>query len=103
MERSSGSQLVAKAIDQPTLQSQVDLLAGLSRRLDKTLLGIDEALDRLISRPPRPVAPPEDRSVGGSAPVARPPIEGALNMHGSYLEGMCTHAEELLARLNRAV
>lgn len=89
----------AAVADQPTLQGQVDYAATLTRRLDKTLAGIDESLDRLTNRPPRPV----DERAASIGNAARPSIEGALNMHNSQLEALCQGAESLLARLNRAV
>lgn len=86
-------------IEKALLQQQVDHLNRLNMNLDKILTEIDSALDRLVTRPPRPVDPQ------GSAPqdMARPSIEGALNLHGSYLEGLVNHASEVLMRLNRAV
>lgn len=88
------------AIEKALLQAQVDHLSSLNRDLDKILTEIDSALDRLVSRPPHPVG---DQGSNTPKDSTRPSIEGALNLHASYLEGLVHHAREVLTRLNRAV
>lgn len=88
------------AVEKALLQQQVDHLNSLNRDLDKILMEIDSALDRLVSRPPHPVG---DQGPNTPKDSTRPSIEGALNLHASYLEGLVHHAREVLTRLNMAV